>query len=454
MLCVGDFAEICRQLSTRSAADPSRCCTIKNSTKSEGKSLMKKSMNVGAAVAMVAVAGLALSCCTAAGETSASGETTITLLAPIYSDTTKALWEDVIAGFESANPTYKVSLEVQAWDNINDVVTTQIQAGKAPDIMNGGPFAGFAADELLYPISEVTSPETLADFQKSFVESSSVDGVQFGAPLIASARALFVNNTLLADAGVTEAPSTWDELYDASVKIAALGGGIAGYGMPLGSEEAQAEAAAWFFGAGGTFGDAAEITIDGVPANLEAATFMQKMVDGGATEADAGSTNRSPLMDIFVQGKIGMQIGLPPTVGQIAEGNPELDYSIVPIPTKSGSPVTLGVADHLMAFDNGDDAKKEAITAFFDYYFSPDVYTTWVKTEGFLPTTISGSEALSGEAALKPFLDVLPNAEFYPSTNPAWAATDAAFKALMGQIAQGKDPATVLLDIQTAADAG
>lgn len=415
---------------------------------------MKKITNVSAAVAIVAVAGLTLAGCAPAGDAPASGDTTLTLLVPSYSDGTKALWEDVITGFESENPTYKIVLEVQSWDNINDVVTTQIQAGKAPDIMNGGPFAGFAADELLYPIADVTSPETLADFQSSFVDASSVDGVQFGAPLIASARALFVNNTLLAQAGVTDAPTTWDELYDAAIKISALGDGIAGYGMPLGSEEAQAETAAWFFGAGGTYGDATEITIDGVPENLEAAEFMKKMVDGGATQADAGATDRSPLMDIFVQGKIGMQIGLPPTVGQIAEGNPDLDYSIVPIPTKDGSPVTLGVADHLMAFNNGDDAKQEAITAFFDYYFSADVYTTWVQAEGFLPTTVSGSEALSGEAALKPFLDVLPDAQFYPSTNPAWDATNAAFKSLMGQIAQGKDAATVLAEIQAAVDAG
>jgi multiple sugar transport system substrate-binding protein len=415
---------------------------------------MKKRMNVGIAVAMTAAAALTLAGCSGGGDSAGGGDTTLTLLVPSYSDNTKSLWEDVIAGFEKKNPSYKVELEVQSWDNLNDVVTTQIQAGKAPDIMNGGPFAGFAADELLYPIKDVTSPDTLADFQESFVEASSVGDVQYGAPLIASARALFVNNALLSQAGVSKAPATWDELLDAAVKVSALGNGIAGYGMPLGSEEAQAETAAWFFGGGGTFGDASKIEIDGVPENLEAATFMQKMITSGATQADAGSTDRSPLMDIFVQGKIGMQIGLPPTVGQIAEGNPELDYSVVPIPTKDGKPVTLGVADHLMAFDNGDDDKKKAITAFFDYFYTADVYTKWVKAEGFLPTTVSGSEALSGEESLKPFLDLLPNAEFYPSTNPKWDATNAALKSLMGQIAQGKEPATVLKDVQTAADAG
>jgi len=177
------------------------------------------------------------------------------------------------------------------------------------------------------------------------------------------------------------------------------------------------------------------------------------MIEAGATEADAGATDRSPLMDIFVQGRIGMQVGLPPTVGQIADGNPDLHYEIVSMPTPDGSPVSLGVADHLMAFKN-DDSKKDAITAFLDYFYTSDVYIPWVQAEGFLPTTKSGAAALNDNAALKPFLDLLPSAQFYPSTNPKWDATNAAFKSLMGELAQGKDPAEVLAGIQAAADAG
>jgi ABC-type glycerol-3-phosphate transport system substrate-binding protein len=170
---------------------------------------MKKRSNVGMAVAFAAVAAVTLAGCSGGSDTAGGGgDTTLTLLVPSYSDNTKGLWEDVIDGFEKKNPSITVELEVQSWDNLNDVVTTQIQAGKAPDIMNGGPFAGFAADELLYPIEDVTSPETLDDFQKSFVDASSVDGVQYGAPLIASARALFVNNTLLSQAGVAAPPKT------------------------------------------------------------------------------------------------------------------------------------------------------------------------------------------------------------------------------------------------------
>ncbi|GLU89223.1 extracellular solute-binding protein [Agromyces sp. NBRC 114283] len=414
---------------------------------------MKKSHRFGA-IALAAAATLTLASCGFGGGSSggdASGKTTLNLLVPSYSDNTQGLWEDVISGFEKANPDIAVELEVQSWDNLESVIATKIQGGEAPDIYNGGPFAGFAADDLLYPAKDVVSSDTYSDFQDAFLANAEVDGTAYALPLIASARALFVNNALLAQAGVAAPPKTWDELLDAATKVSALGGGVAGYGMPLGSEEAQAEAAVWLWGGGGSFGDASEITVDD-PANLPGAEQIKKMIDAGATQADPGSTNRSPLMDIFVQGKIGMQVGLPPTVGQIAENNPELDYSIVPIPTKDGSAFTLGVMDQLMAFKN-DDSKKDAITKFFDYYYSADVYVPWVQTEGFLPVTKSGAEALSGEEALKPFLDVLPDAQFYPSTNPKWSATDGAFKSLFGQI-QTKPAQDVLTEIQAQADAG
>lgn len=407
-------------------------------------------------VATAALATMTLASCGFGGGSSSGGDgasgsaTTLDLLIPTYSDKTQGLWETVIDGFEAENPDIKVNLETQSWDNLESVIATKVSANEAPDIYNGGPFSGFAADGLLYGAEEVTSPETFSDFQDGFIKNASVDGTAYGLPFIASARALFVNNELLKQAGVAT-PTTWDELLASATKVSALGNGIAGYGMPLGSEEAQAEAAAWFFGGGGNFGDAETIDIP-TPENIAAAQFIQKMINAPATQADPGSTDRSPLFEIFIQGKIGMQIGIPPAVAQIAEGNPELDYSIVPIPTKDGSPVTVGVGDHLMAFQNDGD-KKEAITKFFDYFYTADVYVPWVQTEGFLPTTKSGAEALKGEEALQPFLAVLPDAQFYPSTNPKWSATDAAFKALFGQLGQGKDAEQVLNDIQAQVDA-
>ena len=413
---------------------------------------MAQYKRLGGIMAITLAATTGLTACgfggSGGGEESGDG-TTLDLLVPSYSDATQGLWNDVIAGFEEENPDIDVNLQVESWDNLESVIATRIQGGDAPDIYNGGPFAGFAEDDLLYAVDEVTSDETYADFQPTFLENAQVDGTTYGLPWIASSRALFVNDALLEEAGA-EVPATWDELLESAKKVSELGDGVSGYGMPLGSEEAQAEAAVWLWGGGGSFGDAEQITID-TPENLEGAEFIKTMIDEGATQADAGASDRSPLFDIFVQGKLGMQVGLPPSVGQIESDNPDLEYSIHPIPTKDGEPFTLGVADHLMAFQNDGD-KQEAITAFFDYLYSADVYVPWVQGEGFLPTTLSGSEQLADEEALAPFLEGLPDAQFYPSTNPDWNAADSAFKALFGQLDSDKSAKDVLAEIQARVD--
>ena len=412
---------------------------------------MKSTRSMLRAGAVALGLGLVVSACGFGGDSGGSdGDSqTLNLLVPSYSDNTKGLWEDTIKGFEDENPDITVKLEVQSWDNINDVVRTKVQSGDAPDILNIDAFAGFAADDLLYQAGDVISEDTAADFQDSFVENASIDGEQYGLPLIASARTLFANTDLMKQAGVSEAPKTWDELLDASKKISELGGGVSGYGMPLGSEEAQAETSIWAFGNGASWGDSSEITVD-TPEALEAAAFMKKMIDEGATQDNPGATNRTPLINVFVQGKIGFIEALPPTVSQIELENPDLSYELAPIPTNDGSEVTLGVADHLMAFKNDGD-KQDSIRTFLDYFYSADVYTNFVKTENFLPVTKSGSEQLDSPD-MKVFLDALPNAQFYPSTNTAWSATQGGFQTLIGQIGQGKDPAEVLKSIQAKAD--
>jgi multiple sugar transport system substrate-binding protein len=113
--------------------------------------------------------------------------------------------------------------------------------------------------------------------------------------------------------------------------------------------------------------------------------------------------------------------------------------------------VTLGVADHLMAFRNGGD-KADAIRAFVDYFFSKDVYVPWVDAEGFLPTTKSGAEALSSKPELADFLAGLPEAQFYPGANRSWSAAQGSMQTLIGQLGQGKDPAAVLAEVQAGVE--
>ena len=323
------------------------------------------------AVAVVAVAALGLSACGGDDAAGDGGTTELALMVPSYGDKTQPYWEQLVKDFEATNERVKVRLEVQSWENIFDVVRTKVQGGTAPDILeldSSGP--AYGKEDLLYKADEIVSERTLSDIVPAFVESAAIDGVAYGVPTVASTRALFYNKDLFAQAGIAEPPTTWDELLDAARKISALGGGVYGYGMPLGKEEAQGETSIWTYGAGGSWGDGSKITVD-TPEATEALDFMKRMIDEGATQPDPGATDRTPLMNVFIQGKIGMIEGLPPVVGQVKEKNPGLNWGVAPSPTQDGEPVTLGVADYFVAF-KGDDDKRDAIRAFLDFFYQQD----------------------------------------------------------------------------------
>lgn len=405
------------------------------------------------ATATTLVASVALAACGygggsggAAGSGGSDGDaggdsTTITMLVPSYSNNTQALWEEIIAGFNEEHPDIDVQLEVQSWDNISDVVSTRLQANDPPDILNFNAYAAFAEDGLLYPVEEVMSAERIDDFQESFRELGTVDGEFYGIPLLASARALFYNTELLEAAGVSEPPQTWEELQAAAQAV--TDSGSIGYLMPLGSEEAQAETSIFTFGAGGSWGDGEELTVV-TPENVEGVTFMKQMIDAGVTQPDPGASDRTPTFDLFLQGQAAMAMGLPPNVAQAEEAG--LSFGVTPIPTKSGETSTLGVADYIMAFDTGEE-KQEAIQAFFDYFFTTENYLTFTDTEQFLPTLVSAAEQTENAEANAAFLESLPNAQFYPGTNPDWLDVQGGLQSLMGQIGQGTEPEQVLQQV-------
>lgn len=405
-------------------------------------------------VALGATATLALTAAATCGSDEAEGDgKTITFVAAEYSDKTEPYWQDLISRFEKANPGLKVDLQVISWDDIDGHVQNLVLNDKAPDLLNLNKFADFAEDGLLYKAGDVLPKEVLDDFIPSFAESSKFEGEQYGLPFIASARLLFYNKDLFAKAKISEPPKTWDELKEAAKKISDLPGDAIGYGLPLGPEEAQGEFQIWINSNGGHWvDDQGNWTIDS-PENLETLQFLKSMVDEGLTQPNPAKTDRADVIEAFAAGRIGMIRGLPQTHNNIADQGNKFEYGIAPNPVaeEGMEPSTLGVQDYLMAFDNGKGA-QETLRKFLTFFYQEENYSKFITTEGFLPTTQSASEALSDDEKMKPFVEALPQAKFYPVTDPKWTAVDGAVKQQIGKAVQGTDPKKVLEQLQKTAE--
>lgn len=417
---------------------------------------MKRLFKASQFAALGLSAALALSACSGDetagqdGTEDTSSAKEITFVAAEYSTKTKPYWEALIKEFEAQNQGLKVNLQVISWDDIDSHVTTLVQNQKQPDILNLNKFADFAADDLLFKADEVVSPEVLQDFVPSFAENSKLDGTQYGLPFIASARLLFYNTELFQKAGIKEPPATWADVKAAAEKIGKLGGGTYGYGLPLGPEEAQAEFQLWMNGNGGHWtDDSGKWTINSAE-NKETLAFLNGMVQEGLTQPNPAKTDRADVFNAFSQGKIGMVRGMPQLEGIIKDQGGKIKYAIAPNPANEGvESTTLGVQDYLMAFKK--EGNRDTVRKFLDFFYTKENYTKFLTTEGFLPVTQSAGAELASDEKLKQFIDVLPEAKFYPVTDPNWTKVDGQVKKLVGSAVQKNDP-KILDQIQQKAE--
>ena len=158
--------------------------------------------------------------------------------------------------FEAVNPNVTVDVQMATWDNLATKLKTAVQNQNAPDMFEGGDYAAVASQGLLYKASDITSAATVSDLiphVAALGQTKGADGAvaQYGIPFTTSTRALFYNTALFKAAGIVSAPATWADVAADAGKIKALG--KTGFGLPLGSEEAQAESFLWMLGDGGGY---------------------------------------------------------------------------------------------------------------------------------------------------------------------------------------------------------
>jgi multiple sugar transport system substrate-binding protein len=371
------------------------------------------------------------------------------VIADYSKDHTKPFWQSLAADYTKRTGV-KVDLQVIDWNSIDQQVTTMIQNNQPPDVLNLNSFSSYARDGLLYSADEVLSAQTRADFLPSFAQGGEFRGTLYGFPILASARAFFYNKQLLAKAGVTAPPRTWNELVAAATKIRDSGPGLIGYALPLGPEEAQAEWSIWMWNNGGDWktGDRWTINSD---RNVQTLQFLADLANRHrVTQVNPGKTNRTDgAFQLFKDGKVGMVIGFSPLAAQLdAEG--KVDYGVTAMPTNADAPVTLGVEDYLMAFKKKEN--RDAVRQFLDLYYQPDNITRWITAEGFLPVTKAGVTRMSGNAKLRPYLDALPKARLAPTTDPVWDKVKLDVQQNLGLAVQpGGNPRQVLDGLQQRA---
>ena len=136
----------------------------------------------------------------------------------------KKAMEELIAGFEAANPDIKVK-----WNNFDHEgyksAIRNFLAADAPDVAAwyaGNRMAPFVKAGLFDDVSDVWEANGLNDSLKSAAASMTIDGKKWGVPYTYYQWGIYYNKTVYAKAGATE-PKNWAEFIANCEKFKAAG---------------------------------------------------------------------------------------------------------------------------------------------------------------------------------------------------------------------------------------
>lgn len=381
---------------------------------------------------------------------------TITVIAADYgngpsaSNSGQKWWDSVVEDFSKKYPQITVKVNVVNWNDVDTKIKQAVAAGNPPDIAQASADWTGLTDKV-YPVKQVLSPDTLSNIVKSFREQGVINGTEYGIPWISSSRALFYNKDLFEQAGISAPPTTWAQFKTDAQKLKDAGAAIPAC-IPFGAEEAQAETLIWMLGNGGGFVDSSGKWAINSQANVETFKYLQSLVDAGLTEPHPATVDRTKgCWAAFKAGKVGEMHGQPALLPQLEDSG--VSFGIAPIPGKDGlAKSTLGVCDWIWAF-KGDGDHQAQIKAFLDFVMQDKYQEKFFHTYELLPITKGASKDLASTPHLKPFLDALPNATFYPTNKKTWTQVNKQMKQIVGQALNG-DPKTILDQLQHTATGG
>ncbi|MEU2897944.1 extracellular solute-binding protein [Streptomyces sp. NPDC007056] len=385
-----------------------------------------------------------------------SSDVTLRLVAADYgtgaANSSEKYWSALVDRYESDHPGVKIDVSVYSWNDVDREVKEMVDAGDPPDMAQIGAYADYAAEGRLYRAGDLLSIPVQADFLSQLSVAGEVNSVQYGMPFAASTRVLFYNKELFDEAGLTP-PATWDELAENAEALKERGVTYP-YALPLGPEEAQAEAMQWMLSGDGGYTDLGDTYAIDSTENVETFSWLRdELVGKGLTGPVApGKLDRAKAFEAFAAGDVGMLNGHPSLME--TAGKKGVKYGMVPTPGVDGeSSSTLGVADWMMAFK--EPGHRDQVGDFLDFVYSEKNVLDFSREYNLLPVTGSASRAMAAseqDQDLAPFLDQLPASELYPVGNMSWAAVNAEIKKQIGKaVAPGGSPAGVLGGLQAAA---
>ncbi|MBD0334015.1 MAG: sugar ABC transporter substrate-binding protein [Cyanobacteria bacterium Co-bin13] len=127
----------------------------------------------------------------------------------------------LIAQFEAEHPGVKVRWVDVPWADMQSKILTAVSAGTAPDVVNLNPdFASqLASKNAWLPLDDKLPATAKQTYLPKIWEANALNGQSFGIPWYLTTNITLYNQDLLAQAGVSAPPTTYQELAQVAQQV-------------------------------------------------------------------------------------------------------------------------------------------------------------------------------------------------------------------------------------------
>ena len=284
-------------------------------------------------ISLLVVLALALGLCSAA---LAEGKKTITFWDGNWNEETFKTIQEM---WNAENPDIELVGEFQVDNGMTDKYMLALSNNTAPDVMACALdwVTTFGNANLLYPLDEFIAADGVdtAQYVQGAIQASTIGGKLYGLPFRSETYALFYNKDMLAEAGYTEPPKSWDEVKE--IAAACTKDDAAGYGLcgaNYGNFSFQYITMLRCHGSDILTADKTASNLTS-PEAVEAAKLYVDLKEYAPASVMENSNveNRT----LFTSGKVAMYLSGIYDLDLIIQGNPDLNFGCALVPTKSGT---------------------------------------------------------------------------------------------------------------------